>query len=81
MKIGSFRRKKSDLRLALDLIICLKVIEYQRLLSTCAPISVLPSNISTMVHTAYNTKYSNKRIFISEPYSEPHACYGDAYRH
>ena len=33
---------------ALDLIICLKHIKYQRLLLTCAPISKFQSNISTM---------------------------------
>ena len=33
---------------ALDLIKCLKQIKYQRLLLTCAPISELPSNMSTM---------------------------------
>ena len=33
---------------ALDLIKCLKQIKYQTLHLTCAPISVLLSNISTM---------------------------------
>ena len=41
--------KKIRLLIALDLIICLKQIKWQRLPITCAPIIELPSNIVTMI--------------------------------
>ena len=45
-------KEKINFATALDLIKCLKQREKkQRLLPTCAPISELPSNISTMLMT------------------------------
>ena len=46
-----------------DLVECLKQIEYQVLLLTCAPISGLPSNTSTM-HQAYFTYFLCPNIHI-----------------
>ena len=42
-------KEKINFVTALDLIKCHKQREKKRLLPTCAPISELPSNISTMV--------------------------------
>ena len=43
-----FSVKKPQFVTALDLITCLKQIKKQKLLLTCAPLSKLPSDISTM---------------------------------
>ena len=47
-KNGSFLEKKNRFVTTLDLIKGFKQIKLQRLHHTCAPISELPSNISTM---------------------------------
>ena len=46
----SFRRGKIRFDPSLDLNKCLKQIKLQRLFLTCAPISELPSNISSMIY-------------------------------
>ena len=46
----SFRIKDIRFVITLDLFKCHKHIKQQRLLLTCAPISRLPSNISTKIH-------------------------------
>ena len=46
-----FSKKKILFVTTLDLIKCLKQIKQQRLLTMCAPISVLPPNIGTMGQT------------------------------
>ena len=46
------KKKKIKFKTTLDLIKGFKQIKYQRLILTCAPISELPSNISTMAAAA-----------------------------
>ena len=48
MVLGSCYGEKIRFVTALDLIKCLKQIKEQRLLLTCAPISILPFRVSTM---------------------------------
>ena len=60
----SFWREKITVT-ALNLFKCLNQIRTQKLILTCAPISELPSNISTMLcRTCYKSKFK-ERIFIS----------------
>ena len=51
----SFRRKKPRFVTVLHLIKYLKQVKYQRLLNTCAPISELPSDTSTMFQAVEET--------------------------
>ena len=50
-KIGLFGEKKHRFVTSLDLIKCLKRNKQQKWLLTCAPISELPSNLSTISTT------------------------------
>ena len=56
--------KKDRFVTALDLIKCLKQIKQQRLLPTCAPMSELQYNISTMMNITY-VMYKKKYLFSS----------------
>ena len=51
---------KSQYVTALYLIECLKQIKWQRLILTCAPISELPSHISTVVKPPSFPKYESQ---------------------
>ena len=48
IKLGIFGQKKIRFVTVLDVIECLKQVKHQGLIHTCAPISELPSKISTM---------------------------------
>ena len=65
-KIDILREKNRSL----DLIKCLKQIKQQRLLLTCAPISMLPSSMRTMTtyaNVCNNLREAGKKTFFSGP--------------